>query len=124
MFLRKLTVIVLPLLVLWGLICLADTLQASASGSSYNWLMAGFAILCGLILALAPMVAGEHRNRLPFTHQLWIPAAILLALLVIQLLAADGKVSWLPQALQVNTERVILLEGIACGALAGRAIRG
>ena len=124
MFLRKLTVIVLPLLALWGLIRLADALQAAASGSSYNWFISGFAVLCGLILSLAPMVAGEPRGRLPFTRQLWVPAGILLALLVLQMLAADGQIDWLPRALQVGTERVLLLEGIACGALAGRAVRG
>ncbi|MBR5345306.1 MAG: hypothetical protein IK127_05725 [Clostridia bacterium] len=124
MFLRKLTVIVLPIVILWALISLADALQSAASGNSYNWLMAGFAVICGLILSLAPMIAGERRSRLPFTRQLWVPAGILLALLIVQLLAAAGQATWLPNVLQVRTERGILLEGIACGALAGRAIRG
>ena len=119
MFLRKLAVIVLPLLGLWALLSLAGPLQGLGI-----WGEAGFGILGGLGLSLIPLIAGETRGRIPFSRQLWIPAGLLLGLLVLQGLAVRGDVSWLPRGLAAPGTQTYLLEGIACGALAGRAIRG
>ena len=119
MFLRKLAVILLPLLGLWGLLSLAGPLRGLGV-----WGEAGFGILAGLALSLIPMIAGESRGRIPFTAQLWIPAAILLALIVLQAFAVRGHAAWLPRALAAPGETAYLLEGVVCGALAGRALRG
>lgn len=118
MFLRKLTVMVLPLVALAILLSLtgwADTLGL--------WGEAGFSLVCGLALSLLPMVSGERRGQLPFARLLAIPAGLLLILLLLQVLTHEGG-PILPVALQATNHQTILLEGITCGAMAGRAIRG
>ncbi len=118
MFLRKLTVIVLPLLALWGLTALSGAL-----GGLGSWGEAGLGILSGLGLALLPMLAGEGRGRLPFGRLLFIPAGLLLILMIMQILTHEGGVI-LPLSLQARDFRTLLMEGIACGALTGGAVRG
>ncbi len=119
MFLRKLAVILLPLLGLWALLRLAGPVQGLGV-----WGEAGFGILGGLELSAIPMIAGERRGQIPFTRQLWIPAALLLVLMILQGLAIFGRAAWLPAALAAPDRQTYLLEGILCGALAGRALRG
>ena len=119
MFVRKLVVIVLPLLALCGLLALAGPMQRMDS-----WGEAGFSVLTGLAVSLIPMLAGERRARLPFTRQLWVPAALLLILMVLQSFAMHGAIGWLPEPLDRPDTLAYLLEGVLCGALAGRAIRG
>ena len=83
MFLRKLTVILLPLAMLF-LLCLAMSLLFNLS-----WFFGSLLIgtLLGILLALLLPLAGATRLREPFAWLLFIPAVILLLILLYQFLA-------------------------------------
>jgi len=106
MFIRKLTVILVPLgMVL--LLCLATPLLA-ALGAFWGSLVLG--LLLGILLGLLLPLAGATRLREPFAWLLWIPAAILLLVLLYQYLATLGVSVPLLRLLAVNDSRIITLE--------------
>ena len=106
MFLRKLTVIVLPLGMLL-LICLLLS-PLSALGPFFGSLALG--VLLGTALSLLLPLAGATRLREPFAHLLWIPAAVTLLVLIYQYLASLG-VSWpLLRLLATLDSRLITVE--------------
>ena len=106
MFVRKLTVILVPLgMVL--LLCLATSLLA-ALGAFWGSLVLG--LLLGILLGLLLPLAGATRLREPFAWLLWIPAAILLLVLLYQYLATLGVSVPLLRLLAVNDSRIITLE--------------
>ncbi|MBQ3279398.1 MAG: hypothetical protein IJG94_09555 [Clostridia bacterium] len=106
MFVRKLTVILVPLgMVL--LLCLATPLLA-ALGAFWGSLVLG--LLLGILLGLLLPLAGATRLREPFAWLLWIPAAILLLVLLYQYLATLGVSVPLLRLLAVNDSRIITLE--------------
>ena len=106
MFVRKLTVILVPLgMVL--LLCLATPLLA-ALGAFWGSLVLG--LLLGILLGLLLPRAGATRLREPFAWLLWIPAAILLLVLLYQYLATLGVSVPLLRLLAVNDSRIITLE--------------
>lgn len=82
MFLRKLTVIVLPLAMVLAVCLLMPLLFA-------DWYFGGLAtgILLGVSLALLLPLAGATRLREPFAWLLCIPAVILLLVLLYQFLS-------------------------------------
>ena len=86
MFLRKLVVIVLPL----GLLLLLALLLPLLSSLSvfFGSLLLGAAL--GVALGLLLPLAGATRLREPFAHLLWIPAALVLLVLLYQYLASVG----------------------------------
>ena len=86
MFLRKLTVIVLPLAMLI-LLCLLMQLVFPLS-----WYLGGLLIglALGIALALLLPLAGATKLREPFAWLLVFPAAILLLVLLYQYLASIG----------------------------------
>ncbi len=109
MFLRKLTVIVLPLAMMLGL-CLLIPLFSSL-GSFFGSLLLG--LLLGVLLALLLPLAGATRLREPFAWMLWIPAALILLILLYQFLAMNriGD-DWLVlRLLATNDARIITAEG-------------
>ena len=106
MFLRKLTVIVLPLLMLLG-ICLLIPLISGMS-LFFGSLLLG--ALLGVLLALLLPLAGATRLREPFAWLLWIPAAVILLILLYQYLATQGVDIPLLRLLTVNDSRIITLE--------------
>ena len=83
MFLRKLTVIALPLFMLLG-ICLLVPLISGMS-LFFGSLLLG--VLLGVLLSLLLPLAGATRFREPFAWLLWIPAAVVLLILLYQFLA-------------------------------------
>lgn len=85
MFLRKLTVLLVPLGMLLGL-CLLMPLFRSMN-SYFGSLMLG--TLLGILLALLLPLAGATRLREPFAWLLWIPAAVILLVLLYQYLASQ-----------------------------------
>ena len=106
MFVRKLTVILVPLgMVL--LLCLAPPMLA-ALGAFWGSLVLG--LLLGILLGLLLPLAGATRLREPFAWLLWIPAAILLLVLLYQYLATLGVSVPLLRLLAVNDSRIITLE--------------
>ena len=79
MFLRKLTVMLLPLAGLAAVISLRGWL----TGLGF-WGDALLGLVCGVCLALLPKVAGARRGRIPFARQLLVPAGLLIALLIVR----------------------------------------
>ena len=92
MFLRKLTVILVPLCMLLALCLLLPLLF------SLDWFFGGFFIglLLGVLLSLLLPLAGATRLREPFAWLLWIPAAVILLILLYQYLASVGTGQDLP----------------------------
>ncbi len=92
MFLRKLTVIVVPLCML-VLLCLLMPLLFSMSWY-FGSLLIG--LLLGALLSLLLPLAGATRFREPFAWLLWIPAVVILLVLLYQFLASMEVGSNLP----------------------------
>lgn len=86
MFLRKLTVLAVPLALLL-LICLLIPVL-SGLGVFFGSLAIG--ALLGAALGLLLPLAGATRLREPFAYLLWIPAALILGILIYQYLASLG----------------------------------
>lgn len=92
MFLRKLTVILVPLAMLVMLAMLMQLLFR------LDWYFGGLLIglLLGVLLSLLLPLAGATRLREPFAWLLWIPAAVILLILLYQYLASIGTGQNLP----------------------------
>ena len=106
MFLRKLIVILLPLGLLLTLALLTPVL--SSLGAFWGSLLLG--ALLGVMLGLLLPLAGATRLREPFAWLLWIPAAVILAVLLYQYLASMGTDIPLLRLLAVNDARIITVE--------------
>ena len=108
MFLRKLTVLLVPLGMLL-LLCLLLPLFSSL-GSFFASLVLG--LFLGILLALLLPLAGATRLREPFAWLLVFPAALILLILLYQYLAMNGVgADWpLLRLLAVNDARVITVE--------------
>jgi len=107
-FLRKLTVLLVPLAMLLAL-CLLIPLFASMD-RFFGPLLLG-AVL-GVQLALLLPLAGATRLREPFAWLLWIPAAVILLILLYQFLAINETGRNLPvlRLLATGDSRVITAE--------------
>ena len=92
MFLRKLTVVLVPLCML-ALLCLLLPVLFSL-----DWYFGGLLIglLLGTLLSLLLPLAGATRLREPFAWLLWIPAAVILLILLFQYLASVGAGNTIP----------------------------
>lgn len=108
MFLRKLTVLLLPLAMLF-LLCLLIPLFRTLD-AFFGSLLLG-AVL-GVLLALLLPLAGATRMREPFAWLLWIPAAVVLLVLLYQFLVINGTGGDLPvlRLLAVGDARIITAE--------------
>jgi len=109
MFIRKLTVIALPLAMLL-LLCLLTPLLGTMHPFFGSLL---FGVVLGVLLALLLPLAGATRLREPFAWLLFIPAAVALLVLLYQFLAANQVGHTLPvlRLLAVNEPRIITAEG-------------
>ena len=119
MFLRKLTVIVLPLGMLLVL-CLLIPVFGSL-GVFFGSLVLG-AVL-GTALSLLLPLAGATRYREPFAHLIWIPAAVILGILIYQYLASMGVDVPLLRLLATQDARVITVEGAFAAYMIAFSIR-
>ena len=108
MFLRKLTVLLVPLGMLL-LLCLLLPLFSSL-GSFFASLVLG--LFLGILLALLLPLSGATRLREPFAWLLVFPAALILLILLYQYLAMNGVgYDWpLLRLLAVNDARVTTVE--------------
>ncbi len=108
MFLRKLTVIALPLLMLLG-ICLVVPLISGLS-LFFGSLLLG--ALLGIALSLLLPLAGATRLREPFAWLLWIPSAVVLLVLLYQFLALNqtGRDIPLLRLLVTSDARILTAE--------------
>ena len=119
MFLRKLTVLALPLGLLL-LICLLIPLL-DALGPFFGSFALG--ILLGVTLSLLLPLAGATRLREPFAHLLCIPAAIIIAILIYQYLASMGLDVPLLRLLSTLDTRVITVESAFAAYMVTFSIR-
>ena len=106
MFLRKLVVILAPLGLLLLLALLLPVFSGLGVFGGSLLLGAGLGIFLGLLLPLA----GATRLREPFAHLLWIPAVVIVLILIYQYLSSVG-VSWpLFRLLFTQDSRLITVE--------------
>ena len=119
MFLRKLTVMVAPLL-LALLLCL---LLPVMNGLGF-WSNVLKGILLGITLALLLPISGAGKRREPFAGLLWIPALLLAAVVVYQYLSSMGMAN-LPVLDMLSTRdgQVVLVECTFVGYMATQCIR-
>ena len=109
MFLRKLTVLLVPLGMLLFL-CLLIQYLFSSMDPFFGPLLLG-AVL-GVMLSLLLPLAGATRLREPFAWLLWIPAAVILLILLYQFLASQQIGRDLPvlRLLVTSNARIIIAE--------------
>ena len=109
MFLRKLTVSLVPLGMLLFL-CLLIQLLVSSMDAFFGPLLLG-AVL-GVMLSLLLPLAGATRLREPFAWLLWLPAAVILLILLYQFLAWQQIGRDLPvlRLLVTGDARIIITE--------------
>lgn len=108
MFLRKLTVLLVPLGMLLGL-CLLIPLFGSMDKFFGPLLLGAF---IGIMLALLLPLSGATKYREPFAWLLWIPSALVLLILLYQFLALNQIGNDLPllRLLATGDTRVIIVE--------------
>ena len=108
MFLRKLTVLLVPLGMLLVL-CLLTMLFRSMD-AFFGSLLLG--TLLGILLALLLPLSGATRLREPFAWLLWIPAAVIMLVLLYQFLAFQQIGHDLPvlRLLATNDSRIFTVE--------------
>lgn len=121
MFLRKLTVFLVPLGMLI-LICLLLPLFSSL-GSFFGSLVLG--LFLGILLSLLLPLSGATRLREPFAWLLVFPAALILLILLYQYLAMNGIGNDWPllRLLAVNDARVITVEAAFAAYMLAFSVR-
>ena len=120
MFLRKLTVIFVPLLLLAALCLLVPALD-SLQLLFFAPVVKG--VLMGVALALMLPLAGATRSREPFAGLLWVPALLTLALLAWQFVASTGVSVPVLDILRTSSQEVVLVEAAFCGYLMTQCLR-
>ena len=119
MFLRKLTVLAVPLGMLLALCLLIPVF--SALGAFFGSMALGAAL--GVALGLLLPLAGATRLREPFAHLLWIPAAVVLLVLIYQYLASLGVDVPLLRLLATLDSRVITVESAFAAYMIAFSVR-
>ena len=121
MFLRKLTVLLVPLGMLLFL-CLLGPLFYRMD-AFFGSLLQG--ALLGMLLALLLPLAGATRLREPFAWLLWIPAAVILLILLYQYLSFQGIGRELPvfRLLATTDSRIITIESAFAAYMLAFSVR-
>lgn len=119
MFLRKLTVMVAPLL----LALLVCVLLPVMNGLGF-WSNVLKGVVLGVALALLLPVSGAGRKREPFAGLLWIPTLLLSGVVAYQYLNSMGTVS-LPVLDMLSTRdgQIVLVECTFAAYMATQCIR-
>ena len=119
MFIRKLTVIVVPLGLLLALCLLSPVF--STLGGFWGSMLLGLGL--GTALALLLPLSGATRLREPFAYLLWAPSAVLMLVLLYQYLATQGVDVPVLRLLAVNDSRIITLESAFLAYMLAFSIR-
>ena len=106
MFLRKLTVLLLPL----GLLGIIAGLLPVFSGLGVFFGSLLLGAVLGVALGLLLPLAGATRLREPFAWLLWVPAAVILLVLLYQYVASLGTDIPLLRLLATGDSRLITVE--------------
>lgn len=119
MFLRKLTVIVVPLLLCW-LMCILFPVM---NGLGF-WSNVLKGLILGVGLALLLPLSGASRKKEPFAELLWIPALLIMLAVCYQHLFSMGKVSIPMLNMLATTDgQVVLVECVLVGYMVTQSIR-
>ena len=119
MFLRKLTVMVAPLLLAAGLCLLFPVM-----GGLGFWSNVLKGMLMGVVLALLLPLSGAGRKREPFAGLLWVPAVVLALVVTYQYLESIGTVNWpVLSMLTTRDGQVVMVECALTGYMAAQCIR-
>ena len=119
MFLRKLTVMVAPLLLAAGLCLLFPVM-----GGLGFWSNVLKGLLMGVVLALLLPLSGAGRKREPFAGLLWVPAVALALVVTYQYLESIGTVNWpVLSMLTTRDGQVVMVECALTGYMAAQCIR-
>ena len=119
MFLRKLTVLVVPLLLAAALCLLFPVMDGLGFWSN---VLKG--LLLGVGLALLLPVSGAGRKREPFAGLLWVPAVLLALTVAYQYLESLSAVSWpVLSMLTTRDGQVVLVECAFAGYMTLQCIR-
>lgn len=119
MFLRKLTVIVVPLL-LCAIVC--ALLPFLGTLGFFTWVLLG--VLLGAALALLLPVSGAGRKKEPFAGMLWVPSALLALVVAYQYTSGTGMlVIPLLQLLHTGNANVVLIECTFIGYMVTTCVR-
>ena len=118
MFLRKLVVVVLPLLMA-ALLCL---LLPLLEGIPF-WTEAFKGLTLGVALALLLPLFGATKKREPFAGLLWAPLVTLIVVMLSQYLAVIGITVPVLDMLKTGDSNVILVECAFIGFLTVQMIR-
>ena len=118
MFLRKLVVIVLPLLMA-ALLCILLPLM---DGMPF-WTEVFKGLTLGVALALVLPLCGATKKREPFAGLLWAPLTVLIVVVLSQYLAVLGISVPVLDMLRTGDGNVILVECAFIGFLAVQTIR-
>lgn len=118
MFLRKLVVIVLPLL-MTALLCLVLPLM---EGIPF-WTEAFKGLTIGVMLALLLPLCGAIKKREPFANLLWVPLTALIVTVLSQYLWVIGVRIPVLDMLHTTDGNVILVECAMAGFLTVQLIR-
>jgi len=121
MFLRKLTVLLVPLIMLM-LLCLLAPLFYRMD-AFFGSLLQG--ALLGVLLSMMLPLAGATRLREPFAWLLWIPAAVILLILLYQFLSFQGTGRYLPvlRLLATTDSRMITIESAFAAYMLAFSVR-
>lgn len=119
MFLRKITVILVPL----GMLVLLCLLSPLLFSMHWYWGSLLWGTLIGVMLGLLLPLAGATRLREPFAWLLWIPAALILLVLLYQFLASEGVDIPLFRLLATNDTRIISVEAAFAAFMIAFSVR-
>ena len=119
MFLRKLVVMVVPVL-LAALVCAVLPLMDALG--FWAWVAKGLTL--GIALALLLPLSGASKRKEPFASLLWLPMIALAAVVIYQYLAWSG-VAQLPvlRMLETQDAQVLMTESAFIGFMAVQAVR-
>ena len=118
MFLRKLVVIVLPLL-MTALLCF---LLPLLDGMPF-WTEVFKGIALGAALALLLPLCGAIRKREPFTGLMWTPLVMLIVIVLGQYLSLIGISLPVLQVFHTSDSQVVLVESLMIGFMAVQLLR-
>ena len=118
MFLRKLVVMVVPLL-LAGLLCMVFPLLVGLG----FWTNVLIGLLLGLSLALLLPLSGASKRREPFAGMLWVPLLMLIAVVTVQYLESTGVTVPVLGTLRTHQPTVVLVECAFIGFMLVTVIR-
>ena len=120
MFLRKLTVIVLPLLLLLALIFLLPYVDRLNLGLFTEGVRG---LILGIALAMLLPLSGASRHRAPFAGLLWIPTLLIAGVIVYQYLETQGTRVDVLHILATKDSSVIFLESLFMGYMSVTCLR-